>query len=73
MENNDVITQHEDEVVLPVDLERYLKDNIGVFKFAGDVLNLYSVGFAKVGLEMITPSSYEFEQKDDHQKPENKV
>lgn len=71
MEDNDVKTRDEDEVTIPVDLERFLKDNIGVFKFVGEVVNIYSAGFMKVVLEMITPSSYEFEKKDNNQKPEN--
>ncbi|MBL7829884.1 MAG: hypothetical protein JNK41_02570 [Saprospiraceae bacterium] len=68
MENPDINNiENEDEVQIPVNLERYLKDNLGVFKFVGDVVNLYATGFVKVGMNMITPSSYEFEKDENNQ------
>lgn len=65
MENDDLNEAKNDELQIPVNLEKYLKDNLSLFKYLGEVANMYSTGFIKVGLNMINPSSYEFEKPED--------
>lgn len=66
MENHDIneVTDP-NEIQIPVNLERYLQDNLNVFKFAGNVVNLYFTSFVKTGMEMISPASYDFERDED--------
>lgn len=67
MENIDLNETRDDEIQIPVNLEKYLKDNLSVFKFLGEVANMYSAGFIKVGLNMIEPSSYDFDKENDEE------
>ncbi|GAB1397169.1 MAG TPA: hypothetical protein PKN57_06125 [Saprospiraceae bacterium] len=65
MENHDVNEQAQpDEIKIPVNLEKYLQDNLKVFKFAGDVVNLYFTGLVRTGMDMITPTTYEFDKRE---------